>query len=63
VPSFGRTLQARLVIGGIIVIMVLVIAIFLLVMLPILEPAFDLATCISAMDHVAQVTVVSIMPL
>jgi hypothetical protein len=59
VPSFRRKLSVRLVIVGAIVIMVPLSALFLLVTLPILAPAFDLTACISTMDDVVQVAVVS----
>jgi hypothetical protein len=55
VPSFRRKLLVRLVI-------VLFIALFLLVALPLSTSVFNLATCISTVDDVTQVAVVSTMP-
>jgi hypothetical protein len=53
VSYLRRMLRVMLVIVGAIVITVPLIALFLLVTLPILVPAFDLAACISTVDSVA----------
>jgi uncharacterized metal-binding protein len=60
--SFRGVLPVRLVIVGTIVIIVPVIMLFLFNALSLSTLIFNPATCISAMDDVAQVIVVSPMP-
>jgi hypothetical protein len=57
-PSFRGALLVRLIIVETIIIIVTLIALFLFHALSLSAPIFYLAACISAVDDVAQVTVV-----
>jgi hypothetical protein len=59
-PPFGRTLSVRLVIIGIIVVIVPFFTMLLFKALVLLAPVFILATCISATDDVAQISVIPV---
>jgi hypothetical protein len=60
VPSFWGALSVRLVIEGTIVITVPFIASFLFDAFSLLAVVFNSAACISAVDHVTQVSVIPI---
>jgi hypothetical protein len=62
-PSFGRMLSVRLVAIGTIVVIVPFFALLLLKTLMLLMLIFDPATCISVVDDIVQVAVVSATPL
>jgi hypothetical protein len=57
-PSFRGALPVRLIIVETIIIIVTLIALFLFHALSLSAPIFYLAACISAVDDVAQVTIV-----
>jgi hypothetical protein len=62
-PSFRRTLSMRFFIIGSIVVIVPFFTLLLFKTLTLLMPVFDLATCISAMEDVPQISVILILPL
>jgi hypothetical protein len=63
VPSFRGALSVRLVVEGTILVIVPLLTSFLLNALTLLAPVVNPVVCISVMDDIAQVTVMSILPM
>jgi hypothetical protein len=59
-PPFGRMLLMRLVIIETIVVIVPFFMLLLFKALMLLTPIFDLATCISIVDDVAQISIIPV---
>jgi hypothetical protein len=63
VPSFRGALSVRLVVEGTILVIVPLLTSFLLNALTLLASVVNPVVCISVMDDIAQVTVMSILPM
>jgi hypothetical protein len=61
-PSFRGALLVRFVIVGAIIIIIPLVALFLFHALSLSTPIFNLTTCISVVDDIAEVTVVPTTP-
>jgi hypothetical protein len=61
-PSFRKKLSVRLVIIGTIVVIVPFLVLLLFKALVLLMPIFNPVACISAVDDVAQISVIPVSP-
>jgi hypothetical protein len=61
-PSFKRMLSVRLITIGTVVVIVPFFMLLLFKVLALLAPVFYPATCISAVDDIVQILVISVLP-